>query len=108
MTFLVELRPAGANERFLRDSVAFHEVSPGLTRLTYLPRRAWWKGRSEVRRSAAREALGRQWPPRVAEGPAATRAIRHNLLGLTYNGVVASVINTNIAVEVVRSGNEQR
>lgn len=107
-TFLVELRAAGASECFLRESAAAHKVPPGRTRLTYLLRRAWWQGRSEVRRSAARAALGKEWRRAVAAGPAAAGAVRRYVLGLMYTGAVTSGIITEAAFWVVRRGREQR
>jgi hypothetical protein len=106
-TFLVELRTAGATECFLRESVAAHQVPAGRMRLAYLLRRAWWQGRSEVRRSAATASLRKEWRRAVAAGPAAAGTVRRHLLGLMYMGAVMSGIVAEIAFRVVRRRREQ-
>lgn len=99
-TFLAELRAAGATERFLTDAVAAHQVTPTRTRLRYLLRRAWWQGRTEVRRTTARTSVGKEWQRAIAPGPAAAGPARRYLLGAIYVGVVISGIATESALQV--------
>jgi Glycosyl transferase family 2 len=102
--FLADLRAAGASERFLRDSVAAHQVPPERSRLRYLLRRSWWQGRSEVCRSTALSSLRKEWRRAVAPGPAAASVGRRYLLSLLYTGAVLSGIVTEGAIRAIRRG----
>jgi len=93
-TFLNELRSAGAVERFLPDDVAYHAVGAERTRPGYLLRRAWWQGRSEVRRAGAMTSLGKEWRRGVAQGPDAAGTGLRYTLACVYTGAVASGIAT--------------
>jgi glycosyltransferase involved in cell wall biosynthesis len=106
-TFLAELRRAGAIERFLTGSAASHYVSADRTRLAYLLRRAWWQGRSEMRRSAARTSLSKEWRRAVATGPASTAPARRYLLAVLYVAAVASGIVVEYATQAVSAGRGQ-
>jgi hypothetical protein len=101
-TFLNELRAAGAVERFLADAVAYHEVSLGRIRPGYLLRRAWWQGRSEVRRSSAMTSLGKEWRRGVAAGPDAAGTGLRYALASVYTGAVASGIATEVALRIAK------
>jgi hypothetical protein len=103
-TFLGELRAAGAVERFLQDAVASHHVPSGRTRPDYLLRRAWWQGRSEVRRSTAATSLGKEWRRGVARGPAAAAPALRYALSLVYTGAVASGIVTELMLQTAQRG----
>lgn len=100
-TFLAELRRAGATEKFLTGSEVSHYVPADRTRLTYLLRRAWWQGRSEMRRSAARTSLSKEWRRAVATGPASAAPARRYLLAALYVAAVATGIAAEYAIRAV-------
>jgi GT2 family glycosyltransferase len=52
-TFVRQVRDCGGRVTFLAGSTATHQVSNHKLSLAYLLRRAWWQGRSEVRRDDA-------------------------------------------------------
>lgn len=106
-TFLAELRRAGATEQFLTGSAASHCVPAERTRVIYLLRRAWWQGRSEMRRSAARTSLSKEWRRAVATGPACAAPARRYLLAAFYVSAVASGIVAEYALQAVPTGREQ-
>jgi glycosyltransferase involved in cell wall biosynthesis len=100
-TFLAELRRAGATEKFLTGSEVSHYVPADRTRLSYLLRRAWWQGRSEMRRSAARTSLSKEWRRAVATGPASAAPARRYLLAALYVAAVATGIAAEYAIRAV-------
>jgi glycosyltransferase involved in cell wall biosynthesis len=100
-SFLSELRRAGATEQFLTGSAASHYVSADRTGLTYLLRRAWWQGRSEMRRSAAGTSLSKEWRRAVATGPASAAPARRYLLAVLYVAAVATGIVAEYAIQAV-------
>lgn len=106
-TFLNDLRAVGATECFLRNAVASHRVEPGRTRPTYLLRRAWWQGRSEVRRSTAAASLGKEWRRGVSPGPAAAGKGLRYALSLIYTGAVASGIATEYVLQLAKRGSDR-
>lgn len=104
-TFIAELRAAGAREQFLGDAVAHHRVSVARTRLSYLLRRAWWQGRSEVRRDGVRTTIGKEWRRAVQTGPAATGPGRRHLLGVLYlSAVLSGVATEHVRRIAIRAG----
>lgn len=60
-TFLAELRAVGARERICAGVTATHHVQAERLTLTYLLRRAFWQGRSEVRRRSAAKGIAKEW-----------------------------------------------
>jgi glycosyltransferase involved in cell wall biosynthesis len=84
-TFIAELQSVGARHIFLDDAVARHQVLPERATLSYLVRRAWWQGRSEVRRGSAVPAISKEWGRALAVGPASASLPKRVLLALAFS-----------------------
>lgn len=84
--FLRALATAGYQVALLDDVVCTHHVAAERLRLGYLLRRAWWQGRSEVRRRNCAAGLAKELRRNLDVGGA------HNVLavlpGLLYVGAV--------------------
>jgi len=59
-SFVSEMRRNGARVDFLDRGDVYHHVQPQRMRLTTVLRRAWWQGRSEVRRGQARAGVQKE------------------------------------------------
>lgn len=103
-TFLSELRALGATERFLTDAVAIHHITPARARFGYLLRRAWWQGRSEVRRTAARQSVTKELRRGISHGPAAAGPFRRYPLAALY----LTAVICGIAMESVLQAAHRR
>ncbi len=88
-TFVEAMKREGAKEVVIPRPAVIHRVRPSRLRFPYLLRRAWWQGRSEVRRR-------RVFPGIIKE-------IRRNLLctcGLSRKVLLASCYTTAVALGV--------
>lgn len=87
-TFVAQLTGLGAVAHVLQHATVAHLVPDRRLRLSYLLRRAYWQGRSEVRRKNAARGLQKEWtrnrPLQLATAP------RRTLLALLYTGAVAA------------------
>ena len=92
--FLRALAEAGARVRLLGDVVCTHHIAAERLRFSYLLRRAWWQGRSEVRRSNC--AAGFLKELRRNLDAAATSPLRL-FVGLIYTGAVAAGVVVELA-----------
>ncbi|MGH3328456.1 MAG: glycosyltransferase family 2 protein [Streptomycetales bacterium] len=80
-SFVTAMKAAGARELVLPHVSVVHEVNPRRLTLRYLVRRAYWQGRSEVRREQPAAGLRKEWR-RYCAGR------RINVLALGYVTVV--------------------
>jgi len=60
-TLVAELKQRGAREVFLESVSVIHNFDPSRLRLRYPFRRAYWQGRSEVRRQAVIRGMVKEW-----------------------------------------------
>jgi hypothetical protein len=60
-SFVAAMKAAGAREQLLPDVHVVHDVDPRRLTTGYLARRAYWQGRSEVRRQQAMTGLRKEW-----------------------------------------------
>ncbi|MGH3897835.1 MAG: glycosyltransferase family 2 protein [Pseudonocardiaceae bacterium] len=84
-SFIARMKEHGARETVLPDVGVVHDVHPERVSVRYLTRRAYWQGRSEVRRGQGRDGLRKEWR-RYRNGGGTPRAF---LLSLWYVGAVA-------------------
>jgi hypothetical protein len=67
-SFVAAMKAAGAHEQLLPSVSVVHDVDPHRITLRYLVRRAYWQGRSEVRRGQIRAGLRKEWQRYVNPG----------------------------------------
>lgn len=60
-TFLREMKHHGAKESFLNNVSVTHHVDHNRLSISYMARRAYWQGRSEVRRSNVGKGVIKEW-----------------------------------------------
>jgi glycosyltransferase involved in cell wall biosynthesis len=60
-TLLNEMKGLGASEKFLSDVHIIHNIDQKRVTLSYMLRRAYWQGRSELRRSNVLGGLRKEW-----------------------------------------------
>jgi glycosyltransferase involved in cell wall biosynthesis len=60
-SFVAAMKAEGAHEQLLPGVRVVHDVDPTRLTLRYLSRRAYWQGRSEVRRGQAVAGLRKEW-----------------------------------------------
>jgi len=60
-TFLKEMKVRGAREGFLKHASVIHHIDEQRLSLSYMVRRAYWQGRSELRRGNVRKGLIKEW-----------------------------------------------
>lgn len=60
-TFVRRLVAVGGRVATVEDAHVLHQIGADRLRLGYLLRRAFWQGRSEVRRNDARAGLRKEW-----------------------------------------------
>jgi hypothetical protein len=60
-SFVAAMKAAGAREQLLPSVCVVHDVDPTRLTLRYLVRRAYWQGRSEVRRGQILAGLRKEW-----------------------------------------------
>jgi glycosyltransferase involved in cell wall biosynthesis len=88
-TFVRELTARGATASILHDAEVRHLIPAHRLTLTYLLRRAFWQGRSEVRRNDARRGIRKEWDRnRSGNG---TRPVRIALAVLYTSTVILGV-----------------
>lgn len=74
-SFVVAMKAAGAREVVLSQLSVVHEVDPRRLTFRYLARRAYWQGRSEVRRGQSAAGLRKEWRRHRAGRRASTLAL---------------------------------
>lgn len=67
-SFVAAMRKAGARETVLASVHVVHDVSADRFTLRYLVRRAYWQGRSEVRRGQPLAGLRKEWSRHTIPG----------------------------------------
>ncbi|GIH68790.1 glycosyltransferase family 2 protein [Sphaerimonospora thailandensis] len=85
-TFVRTLTDRGATAAVLYDTAVTHLIPAHRLRLHYLLRRAYWQGRSEVRRGNTRSGLRKEWQRNRPHHPA--RQPRQTALALFYTAAV--------------------
>jgi len=60
-SFIRELKKRGAKEYILNRTTVTHDISIKRLTLRYLLRRAWWQGRSEVRRNSVLAGMSKEF-----------------------------------------------
>lgn len=60
-TFVRAMKQAGGHEVLLPSVHVIHDIDPGRLTVRYLVRRAYWQGRSEVRRRQLLSGLKKEW-----------------------------------------------
>lgn len=60
-TFLREMKRQGAKEKFLNNVSVTHHVDKKRLSVKYMARRAYWQGRSEVRRADISNGVMKEW-----------------------------------------------
>ena len=60
-TFLKEMKARGAKEAFLNEAHVSHDIDIRRLSLSYMIRRAYWQGRSEIRRGNGLAGLRKEW-----------------------------------------------
>ena len=98
-SFIAELQAVGADHVFLGDAVARHRVPTERATVSYLLRRAWWQGRSEVRRGSAKPAISKEWSRATAVGPASASTPRRLLLATAFTSAVLIGIACELAAD---------
>jgi len=86
--FVARMKRHGARETVLAQVEVVHDVHAERISLRYLTRRAYWQGRSEVRRGERRAGLAKEWG-RFRAGGRGPRALG---LALWYAGAVVTGI----------------
>jgi len=81
-TFVRGMVARGARTAVLHDAEVMHRVADERLSLRYLVRRAYWQGRSELRRGAGWRGLGKEWRRyREAECPTPRRLLLAVMFG---------------------------
>ncbi|QKW20586.1 glycosyltransferase family 2 protein [Kitasatospora sp. NA04385] len=91
-TLVRQLTALGATTTVLHDTQVRHLIPAHRLRPDYLLRRAYWQGRSEVRRRAARAGLHKEWRRNRSGGPGA----RPTALALLYTAAVLAGIGREL------------
>jgi hypothetical protein len=89
-SFIRLMKEAGATELLLPDVAVVHDVDPHRLTLRYLLRRAYWQGRSEVRRASALPGLRKEWDRHrtAPEAPAHATVLLPLYVGATVWGAL--------------------
>ena len=94
-TFVRDLKEQGAREVFLNQVYAIHNIHTDRLSLTYMLRRAYWQGRSEVRRMDSLNGVRKEWG-RFLDSDA----------GLSKRAFLASVYLISVALGILRESFE--
>ncbi|WP_053650489.1 glycosyltransferase [Streptomyces sp. XY431] len=97
-TLVRRLTALGATTAVLHDTQVRHLIPAHRLRPGYLLRRAYWQGRSEVRRRTARAGLHKEWRRNRSGGPGTRPAV----LALLYTAAVLTGIGREL-LEPARS-----
>lgn len=93
-SFVAAMKAAGAWETVLTTVNVVHDVSADRFTVRYLARRAYWQGRSEVRRGQPLAGLRKEWCRQTAAGAGRLVAPFYTIAfvaGLVHEGVQRSV-----------------
>ncbi len=74
-TFVRQLVSRGARAEVVHDAQVHHLIPPSRLTLSYLLRRAYWQGRSEVRRNDAWRGLAKEWNRNSGNAPRTLAAL---------------------------------
>jgi glycosyltransferase involved in cell wall biosynthesis len=113
-TFVSEFVRTGAPSAFDRSIAVEHHVDIGRFRLSYLVRRSFWQGRSEIRRSSPWSGVKKEWRRAMSGGPVGIwlKVIRSMagvglfacfLAGLIYEAIVRPISVRSAKLEVLQS-----
>ncbi|WP_441245237.1 glycosyltransferase family 2 protein [Kitasatospora sp. McL0602] len=91
-TLVRRLAAHGATTAVLHDTPVRHLIPAHRLRPGYLLRRAYWQGRSEVRRHTARAGLRKEWRRNRSSGPGTRPAV----LAALYTGAVLTGIGREL------------
>lgn len=94
-TFLREMKSRGAKESMLNDVSVNHHIDKKRLSISYMARRAYWQGRSEVRRADVRNGVMKEWRRFLRnEG----NGVKENILAVFYiTAVLTGVIWEGLA-----------
>ncbi|MCX4666481.1 glycosyltransferase [Streptomyces sp. NBC_01381] len=87
-TFVRHMVHKGAHSAVLHDVAVTHTIPAERLQFPYLFRRAYWQGRSEVRRNDAKQGLLKEWKRNRNTRNAS--ALRRTTLAVIYTGAVAA------------------
>ena len=99
-SFVQRIRECDGPVVFLPHSLAVHAVGPDKCSFRYLLRRAWWQGRSEVRRGDWPRGLGKELGRICGSGPALARLC----VAPAFAGAVVGGIATELALSCSPAG----
>lgn len=102
-TFLKDLKSCGATEACLGHVAVSHNFDPARLSLAYLLRRAYWQGRTEVRRGDTRGGLRKEWRRYLDTG---ARPLKRISLALMYGAVVGLGVLAERLSGPARAGRE--
>ncbi len=98
-TFVRHMLRKGAHSTVLHDIAVTHTIPVERLRFPYLLRRAYWQGRSEVRRNDARQGLLKEW--RRNRHTQNASAIRSAALAVIYtSAVTAGILHEHLQARV--------
>ncbi|CAK7284861.1 glycosyltransferase family 2 protein [Streptomyces misionensis] len=101
-TFVRHMLRKGAHSTVLHDISVTHTIPVERLRFSYLLRRAYWQGRSEVRRNDARQGLLKEWGRNRRTENAS--AIRSAALAIIYTtAVTAGVLHEHLQTRAIQS-----
>lgn len=93
-TFCAEIVRRGGVVEFLSEAKVWHNILPNRVSFRYILKRAFWQGRSEIRRKSLRAGLKKEWRRQAGDRPVISRrgllAILYTtfvLLGGVYEGI---------------------
>ncbi|MPZ66980.1 MAG: glycosyltransferase [Pseudonocardiaceae bacterium] len=91
-SFVAAMKAAGARETILATAVV-HNVDPERFRVRYLARRAYWQGRSEIRRAQPVAGLRKEWARQTVPGAGLLAARLYTTAFIT--GVIHEIADRN-------------
>ena len=97
-SFVAAMKTHGAVEHIVDEPSVLHEVNINRRTVRYLLRRAFWQGRSEVRRAQAASGLSKEWT-RYSTFSSARRTVP---VGLVYLAAVLAGVITEQSFRVAR------
>lgn len=93
--FCKDVLRRGGTVVLLEAAHVWHNVDPGRLSLAYLLRRAYWQGRSELRRGNALPGFRKEWRRNF-------RSVRRNLRNAPVSFALSMSVAVGIGVELVR------